>query len=449
MSKIYDFTTSYKLAKKYVVFTFKRYYSEFIVVGYENIPENTPVIFAPNHINALMDALAVLAAVPFKMPIVFLARADIFNNKTAAKILRFTKIMPAFRMRDGMENLGKNNEIFERCIEVLDNKKALGIMPEGNQGYERKIRPLVKGIFRIAFAAQQKYGTQPGVKIIPVGIDLGDYVKARKHIIVNFGKPIEISEYMNSFNENPVNATNELRSRLKNDLSNLTMDLGTEKYYKCFEAATQIAANSIEKKSNTENYILDKFRIRQKVAEHLVETEQNQPEKIELLDKLCANYDEYLKKLKLKDWVLSSGVLKKSGLFVEGIYLLISSFLFIYGLLLNILPFFGPVYIRKNILKAKDHGFFSSLHYVLAIIFTFPVFYLLQTLLFSSVFNSPWWLPVIFFISQYFAGKFALNWNSRFKKYRAKIRYNTLLKKNDKTLSKAIDTRKKIKEIIF
>ena len=126
MSKIYDFTPSYDISKRYVNFTFKKFYSKFIVIGEENIPHASPVIFAPNHNNALMDALAILATIPHEDPIVFLARADMFNNKMAARLLTFTKIMPAFRMRDGVENLGRNQEIFDRCIEVLDNNKALG-----------------------------------------------------------------------------------------------------------------------------------------------------------------------------------------------------------------------------------------------------------------------------------------------------------------------------------
>ena len=155
MSEIYESTPSFNLVKKYVRFTFKRFYSEFIVIGKENIPTDVPVIFAPNHNSALMDALAIHVAAPHDLPIVFLARADIFNNKIAAKILRFCKMIPAFRMRDGVENLEKNNETFIRCVEVLDHNKALGIMPEGNQGEQRKLRPLLKGIFRIAFVGQQ------------------------------------------------------------------------------------------------------------------------------------------------------------------------------------------------------------------------------------------------------------------------------------------------------
>jgi 1-acyl-sn-glycerol-3-phosphate acyltransferase len=76
MSKIYDFTLSYGLFKSYVMFAFKRFFSRYIVMGKENIPETGPIILAPNHLNALMDALAAISVVPHKMPVVFLARSD-------------------------------------------------------------------------------------------------------------------------------------------------------------------------------------------------------------------------------------------------------------------------------------------------------------------------------------------------------------------------------------
>ena len=119
MSKIYELPLSFRLVKKYIRFTFKRFYSEFIVLGKENIPVEGQVIFAPNHLNALMDALAVHSISPDNYATVFLARSDIFRKKVLARILRACKIMPAFRIRDGIENLGKNNEVFDKCSALL------------------------------------------------------------------------------------------------------------------------------------------------------------------------------------------------------------------------------------------------------------------------------------------------------------------------------------------
>lgn len=445
MSEIYESTPIFNLVKRYIRFTFKRFYSEFIVIGRENIPTNVPVIFAPNHNNALMDALAIHVAAPHNLPIVFLARADIFNNKIAAKILRFCKMMPAFRMRDGVENLEKNNEIFKRCVEVLNHNKALGIMPEGNQGEQRKLRPLVKGIFRIAFAAQEKHGTSPCVKIIPVGIDYGDFVKSHKHIILSFGKPIEVSDYMSDYFENPVSATNEIRNRLKTDLSNLTVDFATEEYYDCFETVTEVANCTFQDKMKLPRNTVSIYVAQQKIADRLLDIEKNNIDVIKRLNEIAKEYSALLKKMNLRNATLERAPYKPTGLFVEGFYLFSTSFIFIYGYILNFLPFFTPVFVRKYIFKAQYEGFFSSLHYGLGLI-TFPLFYLLQTILFSSLTGFSWWVVLLFVCSQYFLGKFALSWNSDSRKFIAKLRY--IRWKKSKILEKAQKLRLSIIQMV-
>ena len=427
MSKIFETSFPYYLIRKYGSFTFKRYYGEYIVIGKENIPTDYPVIFAPNHTNALMDALAVLSVLPSTLPVVFLARADMFNNKPAARWLEFCKIMPAFRMRDGVENLGKNSEIFDTCVDVLHQNKALAIMPEGNQETERRLRPLLKGIFRIAFAAQQKYGDKPGVKIVPVGLDFGDSIKSHKHIIITFGKPIEVSDYMNQYTENSVAATNQIKERLKNDLIHISLHLDSDNYYDCFETATEICNTQYVTKLGLPNKTEYRFVARQRIASRLIEIEENEPEKIKLLDKLCSNYNEALTELKLKNWVFEQVPHDKFQMVSDFLLLFSTSTFYVLGLLLNFLPFFIPVYLRKKVFKTEFTGFFSSLQFALGML-TFPVFYSLQTILFYCLTPFPWWASVAFLLLQYPLGKWALRWNSIAKKLGAKLRFNRLCK---------------------
>lgn len=448
MSKNYDISFSLSLLKRYVIYTFKHFYGEYIVVGRENIPTDCPVIFAPNHLNALMDALAVHSIVPQNLPVYFLARSDIFNNKIVAKALHFMNIMPAFRMRDGVENLGKNNEIFEQCVDVLHQNKAIGIMPEGNQGDPRKLRTFTKGIFRIAFAAQQKYGTQPTVKIVPVGIDYFDFYKFGKHIIINIGKPIEVSEYMNHYAVNPVTATNEIRDQLRNDLSNITLDLATEKHYKCFETATEVANSSMVKELKMPDKTIFRFVARQKIGKKLIAIEKNEPEKIELLESYCAEYDANIQKMNLRTWVLEKAPFKSSLLLLDGLLLLITLPIFIQGFILNLFPFFSPVLVRKA-MKIEYKGFYSSIHYVFGIIISFPLFYFLQTLIFVYLTSFPWWIVLIFFYSQYFFGIWAFRWYKEAKKYLGRIRYYSLKSKKSSILEKTQNLRKKIIQLII
>ena len=438
---------SLKILKKYVIFNFKRFYGEYIVVGRENIPTDSPIIFAANHLNALMDALAIHSIAPENVTVTFLARADMFNNKLIAKMLHFIKIMPAFRMRDGMENLGKNNKIFEQCVDILTHNKPLGIMPEGNQGEQRKLRTFTKGIFRIAFDAQQKYGTNPGVKIVPVGIDFEDIHKFGKHIIINIGKPIEVSEYMTAYAENPVIATNEIRDQLRNDLRRITLDLATETHYECFETIVGIANTEFAKKLNLPDNTVFRFVARQKIAEKLIAIEKNEPEKIEELESLCSEYTSSLKKMNLRNWVLEKPTYKATTLLLDGFMLFTTLPVFIYGFILNFLPFFTPVLVRKYLIKAEYSGFFSSLHFGIGI-FTFPLLYILQTIIFYNFISALWWVIVLFMVSQYFFGKWAFQWYKEATKLVAKIRYRYLIHNKSPILERAQNLHKKIIQLI-
>jgi len=448
MSTIYDHTFSFSLIRKYISFTFKRYYGEYIVIGKENIPTGCPIIFAPNHTNALMDALAVHVIAPPKLSVIFLARADIFNNKMAAKALDMAKIMPAFRMRDGVENLGRNQEIFDKCVDVLHHNMALGIMPEGNQEVERKLRPLVKGIFRIAFAAQQKYGNKPGVKIVPIGLDFGDIIKAGKHIIITVGKPIEVSDYMVEHANNPVTAMNEIREKLKKSLNDISFNLATDKYYESFEIATEVCNTDYLNKLQLPNQTEYRFVVRQKIAKKLVELESNEPEKAELLSSHCNEYAEKLKKLNLRNWVLEQAPFNSLWLISDSLLLFWTFPLFISGLIVNFLPFFLPVFIRKKIFKTEFTGFFSSLQYALGL-FTFPIFYIVQTILFWSLTNFPLWVSILFCLMQYTMGKSALKWNSKFQKLRAIMRFNRYKKSKPDQVSETESVRKQIIKLVM
>ena len=447
MSKIYDRTVGFSLVRGYVRFTFKRFYSEFIVVGKENIPTDSPIIFAPNHVNALMDALVVHTIAPNNLPVIFLARSDIFKNKVAAKLLSFAKIMPAFRMRDGIENLGKNNEVFDKCVEVLLNKGALGIMPEGNQEIERKLRPLVKGIFRIAFAAQQKLGANQKVKILPIGIDYVDIVKSNKPIVINIGKPIVVSEYMTSFSQNPVAATNEIKEKLRIDLNELTLNLDTENYYECFEAVVEIANKPIMNDLGLKDNPLNRFKARQIIAERLIETEKNELGKIKVLDSLRVEYSESLKSLKIRNADLEYSEISLIRLLFEGVITALTLPFFVVGLILNFLPFFAPVYVRKNIFKTQYEGFFSSLQFAIGLI-TFPVFYLLQTLLFGLFVTNNWWVVLLFFLMQYPMGKLSLKSYKMIRKFIAKIHFRRLKRTKSEAVIELQDIRNQIISLV-
>ena len=162
--KVQDNDWAYNLLRYYVDFALKLSYRSIRYVGLEKIPQDGAVIFAPNHTNALMDALVILAM--DRKPKVFVARADIFRKPLLAKIFSFLKIMPIMRMRDGIDEVKKNNQTIEKAVDVLCDNVPFCIFPEGTHQAKYSSLPLSKGIFRIAFQAQEMMPDKP-LYIVP------------------------------------------------------------------------------------------------------------------------------------------------------------------------------------------------------------------------------------------------------------------------------------------
>jgi hypothetical protein len=116
----------------------------------------------------------------------------------------------------------------------------------------------------------------------------------------------------------------------------------------------------------------------------------------------------------IRDWVVRTrgyGFLRTAWRLLT----LVSAFpLFFYGFLFNIIPFWLPVRLVRNI---KDLQFHSSVKAGLGILVVFPLFYALCTAL-VAIFTVKiaWWIWILFLISLLPAGKLALYWTFRWKK---------------------------------
>ena len=212
--EIYKNNLLYRVLLKYVLLAYDFAFSRISIRGTENIPTDGAVIFAPNHTNAFMDAFTVLKVA--KRPVVFVARADVFRNPIAAKVFNLLKIMPIMRMRDGRENLKKNDKIMQTAVEVLKNGVPFGIFCEGTHRMKHSILPLVKGIFRIAIQADEALQGEMPVYIVPIGIEYGSYTRYRSTISVQVGEAFDVSEFnkMHSDKTQP-----ELMNLMRDELS--------------------------------------------------------------------------------------------------------------------------------------------------------------------------------------------------------------------------------------
>jgi 1-acyl-sn-glycerol-3-phosphate acyltransferase len=184
----------YWTLKQYVRFTNWVINNKTIRLNTDKIPKDKPLLFTPNHQNALSDPMSILLNMPLQP--VWLGRADMFKNKTAAAILRFAKIMPVYRMRDGKDNLGKNDTAFANSVKILQSKKALALFPEAAHTGKRQMIAHKKAAPRIVFMAEEKAKENLDIQIIPTGIYYSSYWKFNKNVIVDFGDPIPANQFL-------------------------------------------------------------------------------------------------------------------------------------------------------------------------------------------------------------------------------------------------------------
>ncbi len=193
MSKIQDKDRLYLFLRPYVDWLFRRSYREFHYIGKENIPTDGAIIFAPNHTNALCDAMCILGI--DRRQKVFVARADIFKDPKRARILTWLKIMPINRVRDGLDEVRHNDETINKAVDTLRDGVPFCILPEGTHRPMHSLLPLNKGIFRIALQANETFGVEKPIYIVPVGLEYGDYYHLWDSVTVNIGKPINVTKF--------------------------------------------------------------------------------------------------------------------------------------------------------------------------------------------------------------------------------------------------------------
>ncbi|MDX9729491.1 MAG: 1-acyl-sn-glycerol-3-phosphate acyltransferase [Bacteroidales bacterium] len=389
----------YQLLKKYVDFWHNYiFYRKVIAIGKDNADFSVPTILAPNHQNALMDAMAVIGTTDRQL--IFLARADIFRNKFVARILYFLKMLPVYRIRDGFDAVKQNDDTFRDTLRVMKNRNGVVILPEGNHATFRKLRQLKKGICRIAFQTAEASGFDTEINIVPVGLEYSHYWRFRQVLTVVYGHPIKVSEYYDSYRENPNRAIAELRDRLSDDLKKVMVHIEDEENY---DAVNELRSIVNEKYSDSVRY--PKLFRDKRLVNKLGELRVSDPE---VYRELCADtlsVREMATKLKVSYRHLRKKKHSPGWLFLSSLLLLASLPVFLVGAALNILTY-QVAYLQA--IKSKDPAFISTARYgfFLGLSFIFGPLYLILAL----IFIKPWWMAILAFMMIPVLGILAWNW---------------------------------------
>ncbi|WP_394994572.1 1-acyl-sn-glycerol-3-phosphate acyltransferase [Emticicia sp.] len=180
----------YYTLRPFVTFILKLCIKHISISGLENIPKSGAVILASTHSNSFFDA--VLLGCTIDRRVWSLARGDVFKKNWAKKILSSLFMLPVYRLSEGKEHLGDNDDTFNRCIELFQKGEIVLIFSEGICVNQTKLLPLKKGTARLA---QKAWYDGMELTVIPVAISYDTIIGFGKKINLNIGKPIEKNDF--------------------------------------------------------------------------------------------------------------------------------------------------------------------------------------------------------------------------------------------------------------
>ena len=245
-----------------------------VIRGKENLPKDGAIIIGCNHTSALLDPLVILRAM--NRATVFMSRADIFRKPLLQKMFTYCKMLPIFRIRDGYAAVKQNEEVITKCGDVLQHGYPLAIFPEATHRPKHSLLPLSKGIFHIAFEANKRFGAERPVYIVPMGLEYGRYFKYRSTVVATYGKPINVTEFVQQHENEvtPARLLAMLREELADRMSKLIAYIPDTENYDAQWELTKLSTAQKQSLSPTE-----RLTSNQAVIKRLIEKkEQESPE---------------------------------------------------------------------------------------------------------------------------------------------------------------------------
>lgn len=215
------------------------FYRKRIFTGWDQVPASGPVIFACNHPNSFLDAMIIGAFI--KRETYFLARSDVFNTPWKVWILSQLKMMPIYRLSEGKEDLGKNQDTFEKCHAVFRKGGAVLMFSEGLCIQEMRLRPLKKGTARIAME-YSKDGAP--LTIIPTGLNYMKPTQFREDVMIQMDTPFNAADFAAEYKENQAKGIQSFSTRLREGLQNSVIDIRDKQNEKAIAQLVEIEYNN-------------------------------------------------------------------------------------------------------------------------------------------------------------------------------------------------------------
>jgi 1-acyl-sn-glycerol-3-phosphate acyltransferase len=357
----------YVVLRAYVKLAMLIFYRRWQIVHKDKAGETGSIIFSSNHQNAFMDPLVILES-QHKIP-VFLTQAAVFKSSAMVRwFFNLLYMLPIYRQRDNVNTLKENEEVFIKCQDyLLKGRHPIGIFTEGSHSFKHTIRPLKKGICRLAFETLER-NPDLDLKIIPVGVNYNDLLAFQTEVLIIFGEAIPINPYFETYLKNKAAGYKLLLDEIRIKMGEIIINIPNDENYE------KVHEQWLKSRKLSKDLDLD-FIENQALIHKIINGE---PDDGEQLNKVKAARNKKNKSLR--------------RIFLFPIW--------IYGFINNLLS----VWVTQSLLKkmVKDNHFESSLKFAIGA-FVVPFVYLFQAMIVYLVYGHFYFFLVYFLSLPFFS----------------------------------------------
>ncbi len=316
-------------------------------------------------------------------------------------------LIPIYRkMNSKYSDLKQNFELMEGMQQHLNKNNVLMILVEGSANIKRHLRPIQKGVARIAFDTYENFG-RDDIEIIPVGVNFDYPTQFRLTTMIRLGEPLLLKDYIATYKNNKAKAIHELVKDIKRSIQNNMIHLNDiEQDETLLEQCLILHRNEHPHPRfpifNCDTKVL---QLEQKIANQI---NQLSLENKSGIKKKTNHYFSQLQKYQLHDFALI-----KEAPSYKIILFLLGLPLFIIGYLLNILPFWLGKKVAMQ--KAKKIQYFIPIMWA-----TWNIAYLFYFfILLFIAFLMKHWIAIGVILIMPLLAYFALIFSEEWKEWKA------------------------------
>ncbi|MEP0368282.1 MAG: lysophospholipid acyltransferase family protein [Cyclobacteriaceae bacterium] len=431
----------YHLTKSIIHLALRGLFRKIHVVGFDNIPPNSPAIFISNHPSALIDPLVV--SIIFRKRIHFIAGAEFFGKGFKNWLLRHEfNMIPVYRPKE--DKKVDNTEMFSECYKTLEKNGSILVFPEGSSVTEHRLRSFKTGTIRI-LTGFHKVNPKKHVHVIPIGLNYDDAHRFRSDITVKIGPPIDPEKlpFVNGSKE----AIKEMSEVLEEGLRNEIFHIDNYELNPLISNISEIFSHNLRLDSRDPER---DFSVKKKMIDAVIHFQETAPKVVEQVKEKIETYFEKIKNLKINHHLLDSKQRRLNPLKVIQLVLFLPVFLI--GLCGNLLPFLMTRTLYKikyhpRLIKNSEHekpinpAFSATVSFAIGtLIFLF--WFLGISITIGVIYH--WWAGLIAFISLYLLGQFSTWYRGLGDHLFARWRINRTFRRHKPEVQKLIQLRKEI-----